>query len=493
MDGKSAGKSDTGHTHLYAGSDIAGGKANSAKTADSVDWANVTGKPSTFAPTSHKHTKSDITDFPMLGTAAAKNVGDFAAASHTHDDRYYTESEVNVKLGEKLHEETVTNARDLNTIKTTGVYHLKTTSHTNGPGIQNHATLFVDYTVGTPYQIFIPDSVNRAWRRNHLNSDDTWSAWTELKYTDTNTWRGIQNNLTSDSITDSLSAAQGKALKALVDGKAASGHTHDYLSLGGGTVTGSVAVTGAYIQAPMITGEISGSTSQYKKAHGIQLGIPSRDYCNFYEYGGIWNFYNSKDAYTQGSGDGVLIAKIDKDGFHGNLKGTADAVPWSGITGKPSVVRSVSYSGGTLSVNTDGAASAYGIGGIAASGSNYVRFTDGTQICWGSLTTKSFTVKGTYYHSDYGYQVSCTANKNNTRPAAQFPVAFVNGSYGITLNTSYGVLSDNNTFKGVNGAQYGSSYLETVTSVSPALGKQTTHCVFAKGAWGEYVAVGRWK
>lgn len=48
----------------------------------------------------------------------------------------------------------------------------------------------------------------------------------DAKFTDTNTWRGIQNNLTSDSTTDSLSAAQGKALKGLVDGKAASGHTH---------------------------------------------------------------------------------------------------------------------------------------------------------------------------------------------------------------------------------------------------------------------------
>ena len=37
---------------------------------------------------------------------------------------------------------------------------------------------------------------------------------------DTDTWRGIQNVLTSDSTTDSLSAAQGKALKGLVDGKA---------------------------------------------------------------------------------------------------------------------------------------------------------------------------------------------------------------------------------------------------------------------------------
>lgn len=34
------------------------------------------------------------------------------------------------------------------------------------------------------------------------------------------TWRGIQDNLTSDSATDSLSAKQGKALKTLVDGKA---------------------------------------------------------------------------------------------------------------------------------------------------------------------------------------------------------------------------------------------------------------------------------
>lgn len=39
------------------------------------------------------------------------------------------------------------------------------------------------------------------------------------KFTDTNTWRGIQNNLSSDSTTDSLSAAQGKRLKKLVDEK----------------------------------------------------------------------------------------------------------------------------------------------------------------------------------------------------------------------------------------------------------------------------------
>nr|DAG24774.1 MAG TPA: structural protein [Caudoviricetes sp.] len=35
-----------------------------AKSANSVAWGNVTGKPSTFTPSSHTHTKSQITDFP---------------------------------------------------------------------------------------------------------------------------------------------------------------------------------------------------------------------------------------------------------------------------------------------------------------------------------------------------------------------------------------------------------------------------------------------
>lgn len=48
----------------------------------------------------------------------------------------------------------------------------------------------------------------------------------DAKFTDTNTWRGIQNNLTSDSTDQSLSAAQGKALKTLVDGKAPTSHNH---------------------------------------------------------------------------------------------------------------------------------------------------------------------------------------------------------------------------------------------------------------------------
>ena len=56
----------------------------------------------------------------------------------------------------------------------------------------------------------------------------------------TNTWRGIQDNLTSTSTSESLSANQGRVLKGLVDGKANSSHTHNYLPLSGGTLTGDL-------------------------------------------------------------------------------------------------------------------------------------------------------------------------------------------------------------------------------------------------------------
>ena len=105
----------------------------------------------------------------------------------------------------------------------------------------------------------------------------------DAKFTDTNTWRGIQNNLTSDSTTDSLSAAQGKALKGLVDGKAASGHTHDdrYYTeseidskLGGkantnhshsafGKATADAAGSAGYVPAPA-----KGQQGQYLRGDG---------------------------------------------------------------------------------------------------------------------------------------------------------------------------------------------------------------------------------
>lgn len=55
------------------------GKISNATKADTVPWSGVSGKPSTFTP-----------------------------ASHSHDDRYYTESEMNTKLNAKAASDIVT-------------------------------------------------------------------------------------------------------------------------------------------------------------------------------------------------------------------------------------------------------------------------------------------------------------------------------------------------------------------------------------------------
>ena len=69
---------------------IAADLSGCVKSDEIADWAKADEKPSYTAEEvgaaakKHTHTKSDITDFPTLGTAAGKNTDYFAAAEHTH-------------------------------------------------------------------------------------------------------------------------------------------------------------------------------------------------------------------------------------------------------------------------------------------------------------------------------------------------------------------------------------------------------------------------
>ena len=106
-------------------------------------------------------------------------------------------------------------------------------------------------------QVFVSVTTKKEYSR--WCTSGTWSAWVERNYT--NTWRGIQNNLTSDSTTESLSAAQGKALKTLVDSKASSGHTHSY--------AGSSSVGGAATSADKINTDAGSATQPVYIKDGV--------------------------------------------------------------------------------------------------------------------------------------------------------------------------------------------------------------------------------
>ena len=237
-------------------------RATNADNASSVAWGNVTGKPSTYTPSSHTHTISQITN--LQSTLDGK-----AAANHTHSQYYdsgisrtantvlaapngsngsasfrklvaadipsLTRSKISdlgtaatKNIGDFAINTLLTN-QNLNDITSPGFYNAGgSNTVTNKPSGVDHFGLQVIHLASGAFYTQKIYSDTAQYTRKCVNG--AWGSWTEDKLTDTNTWRGIKNNLTSDSTTDSLSAAQGKALKSLVDGKAAANHTHPYIS-----------------------------------------------------------------------------------------------------------------------------------------------------------------------------------------------------------------------------------------------------------------------
>lgn len=74
------------------------------------------------------------------------------------------------------------------------------------------------------------------------NGSNTTLANTNGVVTINSTWRPVVDNLTSNSTTSSLSANQGRVLKALIDGKSDSDHNHDdrYVKKSGDTMLGAL-------------------------------------------------------------------------------------------------------------------------------------------------------------------------------------------------------------------------------------------------------------
>lgn len=200
-----------------------------AASAGNVNWNGVTDKPSTYPPSdgSNNYVKvfnssnvnsSDnltVNDLADQGFAAAmiaatedspigsgwfhalnlgwdnsKNnwVSQIALGTQPNDGLYYRTSEASI-VGKPwkrvldssnytnyaLKNENLSNV-DLNNVTTTGIYHL-TGNLTNSP-LSCNATLFVDFSVGTPYQIFIPDYAYVMYKRTYSNS--AWGSWVYL-------------------------------------------------------------------------------------------------------------------------------------------------------------------------------------------------------------------------------------------------------------------------------------------------------------------------
>ena len=241
------------------------------------------------------------------------------------------------------------------------------------------------------------------------------------KLTDTDTWRGIQNNLTSDSTTDSLSAAQGKALKALIDGKAPSGHTHDdryyteseiNTKLAGkadsghihlqGTESGKVdwntlKTFGVYkIQSCTMTADYHAPVDEY--AFGILQVLDSENggsenriiqiYWPHRTSQGAHLWYRMHNSSNMSDGWSNWTAITEKPATAG-VADSASSVAWVNVTGKPSTF--------TPSSHTHNYAGSSSAGGAATSANKVnaaltINLNGTSQGAWDGSSAKSISI-----------------------------------------------------------------------------------------------------
>lgn len=195
--------------------------------------------------------------------------------------------------------------------------------------------------------------------------------------TDTNTWRPVQNNLTSTATDQSLSAAQGKALNEkfgsyvptsrTVNGKALSAnitlsagdvgaapssHSHSYLPLAGGTMTGkinrgaggmwiharnNVAVFGTTANPQSYNPVVGQKTSKGAWTVGNLAGDERLVFS--YDTDTDFNAGNNSSNATYlpiGNSSQEIITSTTIGSQSVNHANTAGSVAWSNISGRPS-------------------------------------------------------------------------------------------------------------------------------------------------------------
>lgn len=205
---------------------------------------------------------------------------------------------------------------NLNDVVTPGFYSSGGgNSVTNKPSNVDHFGLIVIHRASGNYytQIIYGDSA--AYRRHCVNG--TWGGWVQDKLTDTDTWRGIQNNLTSDSTTDSLSAAQGKALKTLVDGKAAANHTHSQYLTAHQDISGKVDKSEAGANSLLATLTTTWTSIPTDNTYFVRQDTGGGNTFGRVKFSTLWSYIKGKgDATYQPKGSYAASSHTHDDRYY---------------------------------------------------------------------------------------------------------------------------------------------------------------------------------
>ena len=388
------GKSNTGHTHddrYYTETEMntkLAAKANSSHThtksqitdfptsmpaSDVYSWAKQSSKPSyTIGEVSGNLPASRISG--TISSANLPSYVDDVLEGYLSGGKFYKTKGSDGSYSGEITAEAGKIYVDLSNNKTyrwsgsayvviSETIALGTTHSTAGYGDESRAAYNHSTKTGNPHGTTKADlglssveNKSSATIRSELTKANVTTA---LGYTppttDTNTWRPIQNNLTSTATDQSLSAAQGKILNdkfasyvptsRTVNGKALSGnitlsagdigaaaasHSHSYLPLSGGTVSGNIhfASIGDKAKAAGITWD--GSTD----GAGIYYETRGADSGHL-----VLNMTDDASVTVDIAAGGAVQSYFDYSGtFHGNVSGnasSASSVAWANVAGRP--------------------------------------------------------------------------------------------------------------------------------------------------------------
>ena len=197
----------------------AGYEVYTAGSASSVPWSGVTGKPSSYTPSAHTHDDRYYTESEMNTKLAGKS-----DTSHTHDDRYYTESEIDSKLAGKQGSLTATGSA------TKGMY-------IDSSGTAKAMTYSVNKDV--PSDAKFTDTVYThptTAGNKHIPSGGASGQILRWSADGTAVW-GADNNITYSPATQSANGLMSAADKKKLDGIAtgANAYTHPNSGVTAGT------------------------------------------------------------------------------------------------------------------------------------------------------------------------------------------------------------------------------------------------------------------
>ena len=235
-------------------------------------FAEVTGKPATYAPDAHTHPVSQVTG---LGTAATRNVGTATGnvmevgafgAGHTFPATVIDANAIADQVGNR-----------------SGFYPYLLDS---GSANTLYFYIYIQqlfFTGGNVTQIAYGYNIEATWVRYRFSN--VWSPW-------------VKHLTTSD-----LPITATRWPTAAEAGAAPTSHTHDYLPLTGGTLTGSLSVTGDITATGNVT-----AYSDIKLKENIELIPDALDKINtLHGY-----TYNRKDIKDSARHTGVIAQEVQK-------------------------------------------------------------------------------------------------------------------------------------------------------------------------------------